>query len=275
MSPATARVAADAAGERQHGEDRQRGPRQPGEGVAIHHTRSVALRLTPAMDERDPEQVPGDPHCQARPSAHAGAALVEPADRHDGHPVAAPAREIDELDVEDDARDPLAREQVLRRLATEPLEPALRVLDRPDDPDRRQHVEALAEQPAVARLRRPHVRPIGLDARTEGDVVVDERRHEQRDLIRRRRHVGIREDHEFAGRREHAGTHGGALAAVRDAADVQPHAVDRARGLGSCLDDVDGPVRAAVVDDEDLDLRREGRGARAPHRGLGRRAGAR
>ena len=32
------------AGERQHGEDRQRGPRQPGEGVAVHHTGSVAPR---------------------------------------------------------------------------------------------------------------------------------------------------------------------------------------------------------------------------------------
>ncbi len=58
------------------------------------------------------------------------------------------------------------------------------------------------------------------------------------------------------GGREHASTHGSALAAVRDATDVQPHALDGARSLGTRLDDADGFVRAAVVDDEDLDVRR-------------------
>ena len=39
-------------------------------------------------------------------------ASVGPADRHDGDPVAAPAGEVDQFDVEDDARDPLLAEQV-------------------------------------------------------------------------------------------------------------------------------------------------------------------
>ncbi len=51
-----------------------------------------------------------------------------------------------------------------------------------------------------------------------------------------------------------------------DAADVQPHAVDGARSLGTCLDEVGGAVGAAVVDDEDLDVRRQGRLARRPLR---------
>ena len=104
------------------------------------------------MDERDPEQVPGDPQRQARAGAHPRAAPVVPADRHDRQPVAAPAGEVDQLDVEHDARDLLAGEQVVRGRAREALEPALRVLDRPDDPDRGEEVERLAEQAPVARL---------------------------------------------------------------------------------------------------------------------------
>ncbi len=34
----------DPAREREQGQDRQRGARQPGDDVAVHHTRSVALR---------------------------------------------------------------------------------------------------------------------------------------------------------------------------------------------------------------------------------------
>ena len=86
------------------------------------------------------------------------------------------------------------------------------------------------------------------------------------DLIRRRRHVGIGEDDEIAGGREHAGTHGSALAAVWYAADLQSYAVDGARSLGTCLDEVGGAVGAAVVDDEDLDVRRQGRLTRRPLR---------
>ena len=176
--------------------------------------------------------------------------------------VAAAAGEVDQLDVEDDARDPLPREQVLRRRSPEPLEPALGVLHRPDDPDRGEQVEHLPEQSAVARLRRAHVRPIGLDARPEGHVVVAERGDEQRDLVGWRRHVGVGEDDKVAGGGQHAGTDRGALPAVRHALDTQRHAGDGTCGLGPRLDDVDRGVRAAVVDDEDLDLFGEGGRAR-------------
>ena len=67
------------------------------------------------MEQRDPEEVPGDAEGQARPRAHPRAAAILPADRDDGDPVAAPPGEVDELDVEDDAGDLLAREEVLRR----------------------------------------------------------------------------------------------------------------------------------------------------------------
>ena len=77
--------------------------------------------------------------------------------------VSPPAREVDQLDVEDDARDPLPAEQVVGGRAAEALESALGVLDRADDPQRRQHMEGLAEQAPVARLTLPHVRAIGLD----------------------------------------------------------------------------------------------------------------
>ena len=63
---------------------------------------------------------------------------------HDRHPVAAPPGEVDELDVEHDAGHPLAREHVVRRTPREALEAALRVLDGPDDPHRREQVERLA-----------------------------------------------------------------------------------------------------------------------------------
>ena len=91
------------------------------------------------MDERDPEQVPGDAEREPR----ARRASASRAGRTSGSgtiamPVAAPAGEVDQLDVEHDAGDLLAREQVVRRVAREALEPALRVLDRPDDPDRRE-----------------------------------------------------------------------------------------------------------------------------------------
>src|SRR5262245_53613206 len=60
-------------------------------------------RAHAAMDQRDPEQIPGDPQRQARPRPHSRAAAVRPADRDDRHPVAAPPGEVDQLDVEDDA----------------------------------------------------------------------------------------------------------------------------------------------------------------------------
>ena len=87
--------------------------------------------------------------------------------------------------------------------------------------------KTLPSSAAVTRLRRTHVRPIRLDPRTKGNVVVDEGAQQVRDLIGRRRHIGIREDHEVAGSGEHASTDGGAFAAMWNATDVQPHALDR------------------------------------------------
>ena len=91
----------------------------------------------------------------ARPNraTHPRAALVGPADRDDGERVAALAGQEDQFDVEHDARDLLAREQVVGDVAPEALEAALRVLDRADDPDRGEEVERLPEQPPVRRLR--------------------------------------------------------------------------------------------------------------------------
>ena len=107
----------------------------------------------------------------------------------------------------------------------EPLEPALGVLDRADHPHGRQQVERLAEQAAVAGLRRPHVGAVRLDARPERDVVVGERADEEGDLVGRGRHVRVGEDDQVAGRGQHAGPHRRALPAVRHAQDTQRDAV--------------------------------------------------
>ena len=67
--------------------------------------------------------------------------LSDQRDGDDRDPVAATAGEVDQLDVEDDAGDPLPGEEVVGRLAGEALEPALGVLDVTDGPDRGQGVE--------------------------------------------------------------------------------------------------------------------------------------
>src|SRR5688572_15391209 len=107
--------------------------------------------LPSAMDERDPEEVPRDAHRQARSGAHAGPALVVPANWDDRDPEVPAAREIDELDIEDDAGHALATEEVLGGFPSETLEPALRILDRPDHPERCQQVKDFPEHAAVAR----------------------------------------------------------------------------------------------------------------------------
>jgi hypothetical protein len=173
-------------------------------------------------------------------------------DRHDRQPIAASSRQVDELDVEHDARDPLPFEQVLGRLAGEPLEAALRVLDRPDDPRRGEEVERLAEDPAIQRLARPHVGTVRLDPRTEGHVVVGQGRDEQWELVGRRGHVGVGEDHELPVGGQHARPDGRALATVRDGQDAQPDVIGGGH-LGPGPDDGRRPVRAAVVHDEHID----------------------
>ena len=117
------------------------------------------------------------------------------------------------------------REEVVRGLAGEALEPALRVLDRSRRPGRRERVERPPERPPVARLAGPHVGAVGLDPRPERDVVVGQRGDEERQLIGRGGHVGIGEDDQVGGRGQHPRPDRGALAAVRDAQDAQARAV--------------------------------------------------
>ena len=138
---------------------------------------------------------------EARAGAHPRAAPVVPADRHDRHPIAAPSREVDQLDVEDDARDLLAREQVVGGLARKPLKPHCVSWTGPTTQIEASEVERLAEQPPIARLARPHVRAVGLDPRPERDIVVGQGRDQQRQLVGRRRHVGVGEDDEVGRRR--------------------------------------------------------------------------
>ena len=210
------------------------------------------------------------------PGAHPRAAPVVPADRDDRHRVAATAGQVDELDVEDDARDPLPREEVVRRGPREALEPALRVLDGADDPDRGQHVEDLAEQPPVRRLGRAHVAAVGLDPRSERDVVV------------------------LRARPPCSGSWSGGVAMsasaktirsevaasipLRTAAPLPPCGTDRSRSRGvassgTCAsgarrDERGRGIGAAVVDDQHLDPLGEAGRTRAPRPARARRRAA-
>src|SRR5262245_13396000 len=103
----------------------------------------------PAMEERDPEQVPQHTQREPGPRPHPRTAPIAPLDRHDRDPVAAAAREVDQLDVEDDAADPLAREEVVGGRQREALEAALGVLHGPHDPGRRDEVEDPPKEPAI------------------------------------------------------------------------------------------------------------------------------
>src|SRR3954447_11761570 len=105
------------------------------------------------MNQWDPEQVPGHSEGEARARAHPRTPPVVPADRHDRQAVPASASEIDDLDIEHDAGDLLAREEIVRCSPRESLEAALRVAHGADDPDRREDVERLAEEPPIAGLR--------------------------------------------------------------------------------------------------------------------------
>ena len=94
--------------------------------------------------------------------------------------------------------------------------------------------------------------------------MVGQRRDEERQLVGRGRHVGVGEDHEVGLGGQHPGTHRRALAAVRDADDPQRDALDPG-GFRSGGDQGGRAVGAAVVDHEDLDLRRQtGRTRRTP-----------
>src|ERR1019366_7389940 len=84
----------------------------------------------PAVDQRDPEEVPEHLQCEPRPCAHPRTAPVAPLDRDDGDPVVATTREVDELHVKNNARDLLLGKEIVRGRASECLEATLGVLDR-------------------------------------------------------------------------------------------------------------------------------------------------
>src|SRR3954451_8687013 len=84
-------------------------------------TRVAGRRRDAPMDERDPEEIPRDAECERRARLHPGPAAVAPPNRHDRDPVSASSREVDELDVEDDAVDALPREEVVRSDTTKAL----------------------------------------------------------------------------------------------------------------------------------------------------------
>ena len=145
----------------------------------------------------------------------------------------------------------------------EALEAALGVLDR----RRRPRPTRAGGRPCRAAAgtrgwRLAHVGAVGLDPAAERDVAGRERLDEQRDLVGRRRHVRVGEDDEVARRREHAGPDRRALAAVRHRRARRRRPVGAASGRAP--DEVGGAVGAAVVDDEDVDRRRQlGRAGRA------------
>src|SRR3990172_12540298 len=124
------------------------------------------------MEQRDAEEVPGDPHGEARTQAHPRPALVAPLHRDDGDREAPSSGDVDQLDVEDDAGDALAREELLRGGAAEALEAALRVRHRAGrNPGRGQGAEGSAEHAPVERLAIAAGAAVGLGAATEGPLV--------------------------------------------------------------------------------------------------------
>jgi len=123
------------------------------------------------VEERDPEQIPTDASGQTGTQGHPRAALVAPLDRHDGDAVAPPPGEVDDLGVEDDARDALPREEVGGHDAAEALEAALRVGHGAGHPGRGQEMEEPAERATVEGLARPAIRAVGKDAATQRQVV--------------------------------------------------------------------------------------------------------
>ncbi len=152
-----------------------------------------------------------------------------------------------------------------------PLKSTLGVLDRADNPDRREDVEYLAQQAAIWRLARPHVRAVGLDPGPQGNVMIRERRDQERELVRWCRHVRVSEDDQIRGRGQHPGAHSRALATVRHA----QHPKGRSRGSAGCtlrprLDQRDRRIGAAVVHDHDVDrVWKAGGTRRAVAAGLG------
>ena len=90
-----------------------------------------------AVQQGDAHQVPEDTERKVGTDAHPGAAHVVPHDRDDGDRVAATAREVDDLRVEDDPGGPLPTEEVAPDIAPEALEATLRIRHVPGDPGSR------------------------------------------------------------------------------------------------------------------------------------------
>ena len=209
-------------GQQTVGRRRRRGPREPrSEGQRGPAAAPTPLRFSrrsvprsvptsgaalaePAMDQRDPEQVPGDAE---RPGPDWRASAIR-AGRPSGS-ARSPccSRACRRRKINSTSKTMLwIRWRANRSLGSFPgeaLEPALRVLDRADHPDRRELVERLAEHPPVPRLALAHVGAVRLDPAAERDVGRRERIDEQRELVRRGRHVGVGEDDEV-GRRVRA-----------------------------------------------------------------------
>ncbi len=190
---------------------------------------------------------------------HARAALVGPLDRHDRHPVPPAAGEIDDLNVEDDARDPLVAEQVVGNLTAEALEATLGVLHGADGPDGGQRMEGATQEAPVPRLRPAHVAAIRLDPAAQHDIVILEHLVQDWDLVGRRREVRVGEDDRVRVGGEHPRAHGRSLAAMGDAEQLQGGPVGRGgpAALGPRSHKRRGAVRAPVVDHEDVDVGRQ------------------
>ena len=246
--------------------------------------RNARARVTSGADppdapvqQSDPDEIPGDGQGQAGPRPHARATPVRPADGDDGDPVAAPAGEVDELHVEHDAADLLGLEQVVGRRSPEALEPALGVLDR---------------------ARRPRPRPAGGTAcrARAGRPAGSSRMSEPSGWIREPSATSC-----CASASMSSGSWSGGVAMsasvktmrsasaasipARTAAPLPPCGTVSSRrvvpagpptvGLGARQDEGAGAVRAAVVDDEDIDASWAGRPHRARRHGHGCRGAAR
>ena len=126
-------------------------------------------------------------------------------------------------------------------------------------------MERLPEHSPVPRLRRAHVRAVGLDPRAKRHIVRFEGIHKQRQLIGWGCHVRIGKDDQVGLGGAHARTHGRALARVRHDEDPQRGPSFRVRrGLQTGTDELGGPIRTAVVDHQDFDRVRQLGGTRRP-----------
>ena len=123
-------------------------------------------------------------------------------------------------------------------------------------------MEDATEEAAIRRLGGAHVAAVGLDPASQGNIGRLQRGEELRELIGRRRHVGVGEDDQVAVGGKHPGPHRGTLAGVLGADQAEAWRLrgfagrgGLARlGLGPLGDDPRRPVATAVVDDDDLDL---------------------